>query len=354
MSLEGTHITAALRAAGAGWGLVATPAQIADMFNDAIEKYGQGLFVNANQVAALISECMMESDYFRTTEEYNKSGRYKPYIGRGFIQVTWRSNYLLFGEFCVEQGLLKDKNYFVTNPARLADLKWAAISGVWYFTRVLFADKPLTAYSDDIDAVGKAVNLGSPTHTKLPNGYQARRDAYKAVRALGSVIVPEIKTVRDETKEAIMAVGQSVKFWNNDNYNLKVGEQYVIIKKDTSDVSVVVGQNDGVQLVGVVELTNPGGYPVEGFWRVVDWAKDGKTTNKLNGIAIPSAKATLAKSGREVVQATYFGEIPKPSKAGRSMRLRFVIRVGELKVPAGEKAPPLPVINNIHFEGWKL
>jgi hypothetical protein len=361
MSLTGTHIAEALKAVGAGSRLIATPDQIADMFNQAIFSYGQELFTSDDRVAALVSQSMMESDYFRTTEEYAKDGRYKPYIGRTFIQITWKSNYLLFGKFCLEQGLISDENYFVDNPHLLADIRWAAIGPVWYFTRVLFNGKPLVEYSSDVDAVGKAVNLGSPTSPNLPNGYKARRTAYAAVLALGDLVTPpplpsppveeEVEDdINEETKEAIMAVGKYIKFWNNTNQSLKVGEQYVKINSE-GGVSTIVGQNPGVQLIGVVEIDNPGGYPIHGFWRIVDWVKGGPYTNRSNGLPIP---AVFSGTDRGVVQATFFGPIPKQSRAGRSMRLRFVIRVGKLDVPDGEKAPKLPIINNVHIEGWKL
>lgn len=188
--ITATHINTALKAANAGGGLVMPAAQIAQQFNDAILNYGQGHFDTTNQVAALLSECLMESAYFRTTEEYTKNGRYAPYIGRTFIQITWLDNYRSFGKWCKSQGLVSDSEYFVKNPKALADTKWAAIGGVWYFTQVQFHGKPLSAYSDSIAEVGKAVNLGNPYSAYVPNGQAARNAAYIAVRQLGDSIVP--------------------------------------------------------------------------------------------------------------------------------------------------------------------
>ena len=188
--LTEAHIQTMLKSVGAGSGLVMPAADIAKAFNDAIITYGSGLFTTVDSVAALVSECMMESAYFRTTEEYLKTGSYAPYIGRTFIQLTWKSNYQSFGKWCYEQDLVSDANYFVNNPKALADLKWAALGGVWYFTKVMFDGKPLTAYSSNIDQVGKAVNLGSPYSSYTPKGQTARRTAYAAVKALGPSIVP--------------------------------------------------------------------------------------------------------------------------------------------------------------------
>lgn len=188
--LTADHITAATTAAGAGSGMVATPDQIAALFDDAILNHGEGRFDTASKVASLVAECMMESAFFRATEEYAKNGRYAPYIGRTFIQLTWQANYAGFGNWCKTIGLVTDNDYFVRNPARLADLTWAALGGVYYFTQVMFHGKPLVDYADNILQVGRAVNLGDPFSTNTPNGQAARNAAHAAVeKALADVIV---------------------------------------------------------------------------------------------------------------------------------------------------------------------
>lgn len=190
--LSPTHIEKALKAAGALGGQMISTIDIAELFNDAMIKYGDGQFNTPAKVAALVSECMMESAYFRTTEEYAKDGRYAPYIGRTFIQITWQKNYLDFGIWCRKHDLVPTDDYFVVQPSRLSDVKFAAIGGVWYFTQVMFDGKPLTAFAENIDQVGKAVNLGNPYSAYVPNGHAAREAAYVAVLALGDEIVPDI------------------------------------------------------------------------------------------------------------------------------------------------------------------
>jgi hypothetical protein len=347
MSIRGEHITAALKAAGAGWGLVMPADSIAAAFNDAIMKYGEGQFDHNDKVASLLSESMMESAFFRTTEEYSKSGPYKPYFGRTFIQITWKYNYLAFGKWAKSKGLISSADYFVKHPTALAELKWAALGPVWYFTQVLFHGKPLTYYGRNIGQVGKAVNLGDPLSNKRPNGWEAREAAFKAVQAIGADLISGTPNTTQVEEENIMASGKEVRFWNNVNQGLKVGEQYVVINEGTSDVSVVVGENAGVQVVGVVEVKNPGGYSVHGFWRVVDWVKDGETSAYSNGIAIPAVG-----DGVQVIQAAFNGNLLKPSKPGRSMRLRYVVRVEATDATA--KDAPLPTVNNVHIDGWKL
>lgn len=78
MALTKSHILKMTAAAGGAYNMVMTPAQIAQHFNDAITKYGDGQFNTTAKVAALLSESMMESAYFRTTEEYAKTGGMRP------------------------------------------------------------------------------------------------------------------------------------------------------------------------------------------------------------------------------------------------------------------------------------
>lgn len=204
MNLTGTHISAALKAAGAGSGTVATPQVIADLFNEAIEKYGDGLFTTVNTYAALVSECMMESAYFRTTKEYSNSGAYQPYRGRTFIQLTWKDNYAAFGKWCKAEKLVADADYFVKNPSKLEDLKWAALGGVWYFTKKMFSGKPLTAYSDNMLQVGRAVNMGNPFSKNTPNGQKARDDAYRAV--VKALQEDDVAITADDIKKITAAI----------------------------------------------------------------------------------------------------------------------------------------------------
>lgn len=41
----------------------------------------------------------LETDRFRTTKEYSEKGEYKPYFGRGLMQLTWQSNYEIYKAF---------------------------------------------------------------------------------------------------------------------------------------------------------------------------------------------------------------------------------------------------------------
>jgi hypothetical protein len=348
MSLTGKHIISALRAAGAGSGLCMTADEIAAAFNEAMVKYGGGQFNTVDKVAALVSECMMESAYFRTTEEYAKNGRYAPYIGRSFIQITWKANYASFGKWCKSQGLISDPDYFVKNPKRLADHKWAAIGGVWYFTKVPFHGHPLTFYASNILQVGRAVNMGDPSSRHTPSGQESRTAAYDVVRKLGPSITPEETKPAVEVKELIMAAGTKVHFWNKDKQTLKVGTQDVHITTGTTDVSVVTGESLGVDVVGAVEVDNPGNYPLDIYWHIVDWKDGGPTTEVESGLAIPLVGPRIQSA-----ETNFKRNVDKSTGTGRTMRLRLAIRVSD-HVPVDGAKPPLPVINNVHIDGWKL
>ncbi|MRX69485.1 Chitinase class I [Flavobacterium resistens] len=46
-----------------------------------------------------LSQVYLETDRFRTTKEYSEKGEYKPYFGRGLMQLTWQSNYEIYKAF---------------------------------------------------------------------------------------------------------------------------------------------------------------------------------------------------------------------------------------------------------------
>lgn len=217
MALTGAHIEAMLRAAGASTsGLIMTPAKIATTFNAAMINYGDGKFNTVDRVAALVSECMVESAYFKTSTEYRPAGggyfswqkRYAPYIGRSGIQITWRDNYAKFGAWCKAKKLIDSSDYFVKNLTKLSDHQWFALGAVWYFTHVSFSGKALIEFASNIDQVGKAVNLGNPYSTASPNGASQRRAAFRVVRALGKTIIPAPPTT-DSGKPASSASDQA-------------------------------------------------------------------------------------------------------------------------------------------------
>lgn len=188
MAVTSKHIEAALRSVGGIGGQKWSYSELAKGANQALLEAG---ITTRSGAAVFIAQCMVESAYFRTTTEYGGSNAsYAPYYGRGFIQVTHKNNYANFGKWCKSRGLLKDENYFVNNPDRLADYEWAWLGAVWYFVTHRHGLVKL-ANNGDVDAVGRAVHTGDAWASWYPNApfHRTRishtRAAYKALRKAG-------------------------------------------------------------------------------------------------------------------------------------------------------------------------
>jgi putative chitinase len=177
---------------GASGKQVASWDALAKDCNDACVLLG---FTTYKGYATFIANNCQESGYFRTTEEYAKNGPYAPYIGRTFIQVTWKTNYAAFGKYAVSKKLegLTDPNYFVNNPKRLADVKWAWWGPCWYFSKS-WGGKTLVQIADTSKmpnvAVAKAINMGSPTSPHTPSGMRTRDALYDKACSYGDKLMP--------------------------------------------------------------------------------------------------------------------------------------------------------------------
>ncbi|OHT86890.1 glycoside hydrolase family 19 protein [Mycobacteroides saopaulense] len=148
---------------------------------------------NVNRIAMWLAQVGHESVSFKYTEEIAKGGRYAPYIGRTWIQITWDYNYRAFSEWCFERGLVPTRDYFVVNYRELADLKWAGLGASWYWTE----QRPMNALTDTGDsatwkagsityrgfeAVTAAINGGT-------NGLADRRDRYNRALLQGEALL---------------------------------------------------------------------------------------------------------------------------------------------------------------------
>jgi predicted chitinase len=148
-----------------------------------------------NAIAMWLAQIGHESDNFNATEEYAKDGRYAPYIGRTWIQITWKENYARFGAWCAEQGLIDDPDFFVKNPVALAEDKWAAIGPAWYWT-VARPSIPELADAGEIVAVTKLINGGTNGLYSPPE--TCRQDRYNQAIALGDrllALLPETEPI---------------------------------------------------------------------------------------------------------------------------------------------------------------
>jgi LysM repeat protein len=191
VTLNGTMLGTILDAAGARGGQVASLNELARGANEAMRLGGMN---TVNRCAGFLSQTIQESAFLRTTREFGKGqGKdYFPYYGRSFIQVTWRDNYQRFGTWAQGRGLVNRADAFVRNEDLLADMKWAWVGGLWYFTTNHGWGRTLVQICDDgnIKAISNAVNRGDPFATKDPGGLQTRRQLWEAARALGSGIIP--------------------------------------------------------------------------------------------------------------------------------------------------------------------
>jgi predicted chitinase len=90
--------------------------------------------------------------------------RYKPYIGRGYIQNTWKSNYLRLSK---EPGL----EGIMANPSLLEQPKQSAIALEAYWRNA-----GLSRYTDkgDFLSASRIVNRGNAKTKRMPLGWQDR------------------------------------------------------------------------------------------------------------------------------------------------------------------------------------
>ena len=184
----GAQIRSALAAVGGIGGQKWSFDELARGADDAMAQAG---ITTREGAAVFISQCMVESAYWRTSVEYGSGRlRYDPYRGRGFIQCTFESNYRGFGRWCQKRGLISDSEYFVKNPARLGDYKWAWLTATWYLSTHRH-DLIKLANEGQIDSVGKGVHAGDAYASWYPNAPFHRnrmdhtRKAYNALLKAG-------------------------------------------------------------------------------------------------------------------------------------------------------------------------
>jgi|GEM_PF-3643311 len=149
------------------------------------------------RIAMFIAQLGHESDSFQATEEYangdTSTDRWK-YKGRTWIQITWKENYARFGSWCYDRELVPSRNYFVDNPTRLAEMKWAGIGAAWYWT----VERPdINALSDaqNVTAVTYRINGGS-------NNLADRVNRYNRALAVGDEL---LALLQDDEEDSFMA-----------------------------------------------------------------------------------------------------------------------------------------------------
>lgn len=184
------HVTAemvevAVAAGGASpANMLNSASEIAEAFNTAISLLEPGAFYTRARLACLVGECAQETDWFQTYTEYGAGGApYAPYVGRGFIQLTWQSNYAAFTRYLNGKGESVD---FVTNYGQVATLPWAAYTAIYYFTQTVRENRSLLEWCDLCDdgsgnwnRVSGIINAGDPYYVGA--SYALRNTVINAV-----------------------------------------------------------------------------------------------------------------------------------------------------------------------------
>jgi predicted chitinase len=142
----------------------------------------QADITTAKRAAMFLAQVGHESVSLRHKAEigHGVGHPYVPYYGRGFIQLTWESNYQAFGEWCKARELVKDASVFVTHPDLVTEDRWAWLSAVYFWS----AHK-LNTFADGGDNLGAThvINGGE-------NGLANRQERYRLCLGLGDKIVP--------------------------------------------------------------------------------------------------------------------------------------------------------------------
>ncbi|HEY9315781.1 hypothetical protein [Williamsia sp.] len=105
------------------------------------------------------------------------------YRGRGPIQLTWRSNYQAFGNWCKARGLVDDSNLFVDRPELVEQPRWGFLAAAFYWV----AQRPqINSHADagNFDAITYAVNGGYTNKSD-------RDERWNRCLALGEALLPE-------------------------------------------------------------------------------------------------------------------------------------------------------------------
>lgn len=152
---------------------------------------------NVRRVATWLAQMGHESGGFKYTEEVAKNGRYAPYIGRTWIQITWESNYRSFGAWAYKNGLVTDPEVFVKDPSALADLRWAGIGAAWYWTTAR-TDINSLCDRNDFDTVTYRINGGQ-------NGAEDRRRRYNLALAQGENLLSLVSEGVPSDEELLMS-----------------------------------------------------------------------------------------------------------------------------------------------------
>jgi predicted chitinase len=149
---------------------------VADALNRAMQL---ALVTNRRREVGFLSQAVIETDYFRTFEEYGKgSGKeYGIYYGRGMHQLTWKETYAA----CSKAVFNDDR--LVNHPEQVAnDIEVNIKATAWYWRDY----KPFNSLADDLNVdeiihklYGGTVKSQSPT---VRHSVELRRSFYVTIQ----------------------------------------------------------------------------------------------------------------------------------------------------------------------------
>lgn len=147
---------------------VASPEELADRLAHTMRHFPN--YATPQRLAGIIGESAQESDWFCTTTEYGSGQRYAPYIGRGFIQLTWDWNYAKFSNWAYRNGLIDREDLFATDYWVLSNLDWAWYPALWFFAA---NDLGWRCDNGNWDEVSGVINAGS-AYAQIPSAGDRR------------------------------------------------------------------------------------------------------------------------------------------------------------------------------------
>jgi len=172
--------------------------------------------------------------------------------GRGFIQITGRTNYGGLSRWAHSKGLVPSATYFIDHPGQLATDKHVWLGPIWYWT----VARPMNRFADakDIEGATRAVNGGL-------NGLTDRTNRWHLCLRLGDAILPPpaSKTILEDSmllnkgKDAITPIAlpndiKMVRFFSDQSARLAVdtrnGKPMTKLSLDKDNARVVAVPDD--------------------------------------------------------------------------------------------------------------
>ncbi|WP_158978832.1 CHAP domain-containing protein [Cellulophaga sp. L1A9] len=142
--------------------------RLTEILNTSFEKRG---ITKCSHKIHYLANMYVETQYFSKLEEDGNNHRYMPYKGRGFIHITWDTNYIAYSDVPGHENIFGGTNYKKVTSS----LELAADTGSWFWETNKVNE---FAKKDDIFGTSKTINAPKATKTHQVNGYKMRRAAW--------------------------------------------------------------------------------------------------------------------------------------------------------------------------------